>query len=651
MEIYLLGILILSAGGILSLFFNEKFKLKIVSFFACLSTALIIPSLFISADKTLGISSIFGEISFATDPLSAFFAGIISIFTSLATIYANGYTAQYFGKNKKTAAHCFFLPVLISAMLLVVTVQNAFYFLIIWEIMSLSSFFLVIFEDEKKEVISAGIKYLIYMHISVIFLILAFVLMINSSGSYNFSDFKAIFVDYPNLKNSVYVLSLIGFGIKSGFFPMHNWLPDAHPAAPSHVSAMMSAVMIKTGIYGILRILTLIGTPTKFMAYSFMGISVITALYAIIYGIGQKDIKKLLAYSSIENIGLIGIGISTALFGKIYDNPYIMTLGLAGCFLHILNHSTFKNLLFMSAGSIYTKTHTRNIEELGGLIKKMPYTGVFFLFGVIAISALPPLNGFISEFLMFSGLINIIGLNSDSNLFIAGILSLASMGLVGTLVILAMTKLYFVSFLGLPRSKKSEKVANDVDKTMLIPMGICSLLTVVIPVSVPYLCKYFLPLNLFGNNTEKISSVITMLSDISLILIGLSAFIAALYGIKRIMTKNSRTYITWGCGYEKVNNRIQYSASSYVAPFLNILTPMLKKIFDVKKPKGFFPEDAHYNSEIKDTEEEYLINPVLKLDEKFLSKFERLQDGNIQHYILYGLIFLILMLTGVLFIQ
>ncbi|MBQ8886634.1 MAG: hypothetical protein IJY61_02925 [Candidatus Gastranaerophilales bacterium] len=651
MEIFFIGILILIFGGIVSLFCPENWKLKVVSAFSCLSSLLILTT--INSFTTTAIEfEPFGQIIFDCDVLSRFFIIVISLVTALVSIYANGYMKPYLNKGKKVASHCFFFPLLTAAMLLVVSVQNVFAFLVIWEIMSLASFFLVIFEDDKKEVLKAGIKYLIYMHISVIFIIAAFVMMSINANSYDFVDIQAMFIQNPHLKDIVFLLAFVGFGTKAGFFPMHNWLPDAHPAAPSHVSAVMSAVMIKTGIYGILRVLQIIDKPTQLIGYTVLFISVITALYGIIYAVNQKDIKKLLAYSSVENIGLIGLGMSVIIFGLIYDLSLITMLGTVGCFMHILNHSVFKSLLFMGAGSVYLKTHTKDMEQLGGLIKKMPYTAIFFLFAAVAICAFPPLNGFVSEFMIYSGLFYMLNINS-STLFIPTILAIASLAFVGTLVILAMSKVYSITFLGMPRSEHAEKVEFDVDKSMLIPMGCMAVLTFIIGVASPFICS-FVPLTSFAKSQDNffydVHSILLILSLISVIVLAMLVFIGLLFFVKKLLTKKSQNYVTWGCGYDKGNNHIQYTASSYASPFTSILTPLFKKIFDVKKPKGLFPKDAHYSSDVEDVEEAYIINPILKFDEKFLSRFERLQDGNIQHYILYGLIFLILVLVGVVFI-
>jgi NADH:ubiquinone oxidoreductase subunit 5 (subunit L)/multisubunit Na+/H+ antiporter MnhA subunit len=298
----------------------------------------------------------------------------------------------------------------------------------------------------------------------------------------------------------------------------------------------------------------------------------------------------------------------------------------------------------MGAGCVYMKTHTKDMEQLGGLIKTMPKTAICFLFAAVAICAFPPLNGFVSEFLMYAGLFDILTINS-STLFILSILAIASLALVGTLVILAMTKVYSITFLGLPRSEHASKVESDVPKTMLFPMGILAALTIIIGLFSP-IFSLLAPAGIFTK--ENLMGIYPDLFIVSLFAFVL--FTTILIFSMFLVRKNKRNYETWGCGYDKGNNHIQYTASSFVSPFTSILTPLFKRIFDVKKPKGFFPTEAHYESSVEDVEEAYIINPILKFDEKFLSKFERLQDGNIQHYILYGLIFLILMLIGVVFV-
>ena len=320
MEYLIIAIGVLLTGSILTLFVKEELKIKICSLFTIIGliTALFPAGFVLKTGKFLNsyieMPTLFGNIFIQIDALSALFIAIISIMGILTSIYAIGYIKPYLNKGFCISSHCFFLMTLLASMLAVVTINHGLYFLIAWEIMSLSSFFLVIFEGNKKEVLKSGIKYLVYMHLSVIFIIAMIAILLNQTNSFYFNDFAKFLTNNTHYANIIFILGFIGFGIKAGFVPFHNWLPDAHPAAPTHVSALMSAVMIKTGIYGILRIILLINIPSKLLAFSVLLISIITALYGILYAISQNDLKRLFAYSSIENIGIIGIGISTGMF-------------------------------------------------------------------------------------------------------------------------------------------------------------------------------------------------------------------------------------------------------------------------------------------------------------------------------------------------
>lgn len=594
--------------------------------------------------KTVNFNQVFGDINFVIDPISAFFIIIILVMGIIGAIYAKGYLEPYINKGKSISSHFMFFTALILSMLAVVTCQNALFFLICWEIMSLSSFFLVIFENENKVTLKAGIKYLIFMHISVLFIIAAFALVSIKAGSYDFNAFTNVLKENSQFTNIIFLLFFIGFGIKAGFAGFHNWLPEAHPAAPSHVSAIMSGVMIKTGIYGIIRILSLIGTPTKFIAYFILIISVITALYGVLYAVGQSDFKKMLAYSTIENVGIIGIGLGTGALGLVYNQPVAAFLGFGGCFAHILNHSVFKNLLFFGAGNVYLKTHAKDMETLGGLVKTTPKTAILFLIGSVAICALPPFNGFISEFLIYFSLFKGLNMGGFFN-FIVLIFAFAGLALVGTIAILCFTKAYSIIFLGLPRSATLKTPDKDCNMFMILPMSFLALIALCIGLFPQYAFKIFAnpasSLMMSFPVMPTLDEPVTILKTISCIVFSLIIFIALLVLLKIFLNKKVETHFTWGCGYNKPNNNMQYTGSSYVSPFLSMLKPLFKKVFDIKKPKNLFPSSAHFSLQIEDIEEAYFINPVLKFDEWFLTKFEKLQNGNLQTYLKYGLIFLV----------
>lgn len=648
MNFYFIGIAILIFGAIFSLFIkNPNTKLKSISAFSILGAInIIIASIktFLTGanDVVFNLGSVFQNVRFSLDNISAFFATIIAIMSTLAIIYSNGYLKPYIEKGKNITAHCLFLIMLMTSMLGVIVCQNALMFLIIWELMSLSSFFLVIFEYEEKEVISSGIKYLVYMHLSVIFIIIFFAMLSIQAHSLDFIYFYGIANENIELANLIFIFGFIGFGIKAGFVPFHNWLPDAHPKAPSHVSAMMSGVMIKTGIYGIIRALEICSVPKLSTIYFVLILATITALYGITYASVQKDIKKMLAYSSIENIGIIGIGFGVYLLATHFEHPIVALIALCGSFAHILNHSIFKELLFLSAGSVYIKTHTKNMELLGGLIKKMPITAICFILGGISICALPPFNGFVSEFLIYMSFIKALDIN-NFGVFIVILFALASLALVGTIAILCFSKTISITFLG--EAKTEHTAQNDNPKSMLIPMGILASLCLILGLFPQFVFKYtLLPASVFidyGCACKQIA----FLSTISKCLLVLFSLILLFILAKKLISNKQTMYSTWGCGYNKPTSKMQYSGASYTSPFLNIVKPLFKRTRDVKKAKGLFPTDAHYETKVDDIEETYIINPILKWDEKFLSKFEIIQNGDIQQYIRFGLAFLALALV------
>jgi formate hydrogenlyase subunit 3/multisubunit Na+/H+ antiporter MnhD subunit len=489
------------------------------------------------------------------------------------------------------------------------------------------------------------------MHISVLFIMFAFALVSLKAGTFDFSGFKDVLAENVHFANLIFMLLFVGFGTKAGFVPFHNWLPDAHPAAPSHVSAIMSGVMIKTGIYGILRTISLIGTPSKSISYTVLIISLVSALYGVLYAICQHDLKRLLAYHSIENIGIIGIGIGVGMLGLAYNHPIVAVLGFAGGILHILNHSIFKELLFLSAGSVYTKTHTRNIEVLGGLIKSMPKSAILFLIGSVAICGLPPFNGFISEFLVYLGMFKGLAIQNFFSCIMI-LFAIAGLALVGTMAVLCFSKAFSIIFLGMPRSEAAQHVKEDASCSMILPMSFLALLTLIIGLCPKFVFDLMLkPVSVLANVSDVcLCEPIELMTTIEIFAGAFVLFVIALIIVKLILTKGKiEMHETWGCGYNRANNHMQYTASSYASPFLSMLNPLFKKVFDIEKPKKLFPQSAHFSLHVEDIEEAYVIEPVLKSDEWFLSKFEGLQSGNIQAYIKYGLIFLLIVIIGSLF--
>ncbi|HWC65019.1 MAG TPA: proton-conducting transporter membrane subunit, partial [Thermoanaerobaculia bacterium] len=328
-----------------------------------------------------------GEAHVGLDALSAFFLLCVFVVSGLAAVYGGGYLRASAG-GRRLAPALFFFDLLVASMGLVAVARDGVLFLVAWEVMSIASFFLVTFDDERPEVRRAGMTYLIASQVGVVFLFVLFALLARS-GSYDFDRLGGVGA-------APFLLALAGFGTKAGFWPAHVWLPDAHPAAPSPVSAVMSGVMIKMGIYGLLRTLTFLGPPPPGWGAALVVVGVVSGLAGVLHALGQHDLKRLLAYHSVENIGIIALGIGIGLLGRSRGNATVALLGFAGALLHVLNHGLFKGLLFEGAGSVLHGAGTREIDSLGGLQRRMPVTALTFLAGSIAICGLPPLNGFVS---------------------------------------------------------------------------------------------------------------------------------------------------------------------------------------------------------------------------------------------------------------
>ncbi len=632
-----ISIILFVFSGLAQTLFKEKYKAIIFTLFSGLATVLgLIPTTITFFQnrtflKTINLNGLIGNVNVVLDPLAAFFVLIILTIGFLAIIYSRKYLEPY---KKDLSTHYFFLGLFIPAMVLVVTVQNILLFLICWEIMSLSSFFLLLFDSEKKEVRQNAINYLISMQIGALFLFCGFILLNLKTGSLNFADFQG------QISNTIFVIFLIGFGVKAGFVPFHTWLPKAHPIAPSHVSALMSGVMIKTGLYGILRILIYMGTPSLFVSYLILFIGVLSAFFGILYAVAQRNYKKMLAYSSIENIGLIAVSLGVAMLGLCYQNNIMAGFGFLGVFAHILNHSIFKSLLFLTAGSIDSKVHTKDCEKLGGLIKPMPYTASLFLIGSIAICALPPFNGFISEIFIYLGMLN--GLASRNHfLYPVLMLSIGILAFVGAMALIAFANMFSTIFLGIPRSENVQEVNNDSPKSMLIPMGILAVFALLIGIfPIFFMSLFIIPCSMFTKTTlpNYILMNISIFNLIFIFLIGVLLVVRILLLKNKVIVKHK----TWGCGYENTNSKMQYSNYSFSRTFLGFLTPFFIRELDFKPINELFPQKTHFKSTVIDIFEYYIIKPIINFNKFIISKFYWIQGGNIQKYLLYCLIFLLI---------
>lgn len=587
-----------------------------------------------------------GDIPVRIDYLSAWFILVISFTFLTGAWYGFHYLKKYKDQAGNIALHAVAFLLVYTALIDICIVQNGLVMIVFWEIMALGSFIIIIFEHYKKETLKAGLNFLIQSHISILFLTIAFMWVNVETGSFDFNAITSFTFSQPLISGiGLFLCFFIGFAIKAGFVPFHTWLPLAHPAAPAHVSGIMSGVIIKIGIYGILRILLLLKTDMVTIGYFIMTISVITGIYGVMLAIVQHNLKKLLAYHSIENIGIIGIAIGLGCLGIGYGNQMLMICGFGGALLHTLNHSLFKSLLFYSAGNVYQAKHTMDIEKLGGLIKKMPRSAYLFLIGSLAICGLPPFNGFVSEFFIFSGLFN--GLSSNNVLQILFILfAIIGLVLIGGLALICFTKAFGIIFLGTPRDKSHEETI--IEKPLsVIPLYLVALVIVLIGV-VPFLFAPFLvktiqlyipSLNLGAY--AQLERILGNLTSIGWYSIGFIVLTAVLYFIRHLIVSHRENLedTTWGCGYTGETDKMQYTASSFVRTYRKMAEPVLLIRKEKIEASGLYPDQINQVTHPQDKIEKWLIDKPLSFMERFLNRFVFLQNGKIQFYILYGVIF------------
>nr|WP_321404328.1 proton-conducting transporter membrane subunit [uncultured Desulfobacter sp.] len=582
------------------------------------------------------------SLSFHVDGLSAFFLTAIFAVSMMATIYSFHYMEND-DAGIKTGVNYFFFSILIASMALVVTAANILTFMISWELMSLSSFFLVIYSHESAENRKAGYLYFVFSHVGAMFLLAAFGLIYGHTGSFDF----ALMADVPEaVKILIFVFSFIGFGSKAGVFPFHVWLPHAHPAAPSHISAVMSGVMIKTGIYGILRIYTILDFHSPIFGYITLMAGVVSGILGVVYALSQHDIKRLLAYSSMENIGIILIGLGVGMIGAATGNPLVAVLGFGGGILHVLNHSMFKSLLFMGAGMVLHQTGTRTIDALGGLLKGMKITGTTAIIGSLAICGLPPFNGFVSEFLIYMAGFKAIPLGSVS--FAMSIFAIIGLAVIGGLALACFTKVIGVVFQGEPRTKAAENVKEH-GFTMLLSMGVLAAACLTIGVYPKVFINMALkavqalgldygqvPVEPFGQITCNISFGALLFIVLLLVIMGIRSFY---YRNKTITTSG-----TWGCGFTQPTVKMQYTGSSYAGSIVEFFSAAAPLTEDHPPIKGRFPLKTHYRSYINDIAELHLNNAVVRPVFYLFDKLRWMQHGDIHLYIGYILLAIILLL-------
>jgi hydrogenase-4 component B len=599
------------------------------------------------------------------DPLSAFFVLVISLVGVAVSVFAVGYVREFYGRHSIGALGALYNAFLLS-MTLVVLADDGFFFLVVWEIMSLVSYFLVVTEHEKAEVRYAGFFYLIMTHVGTAFIIVTYLVFYQQAGSFSFEAFRNPSEPLPQgLRSVVFVASLIGFGTKAGIVPLHVWLPYAHPAAPSHVSALMSGVMIKTAIYGMVRVYFdfLGGEFPWWWGFVVLTVGAVSALLGVMYALMEHDLKSLLAYHSVENIGIILMGIGAGMIFQSYGLTQLAALGLLAGLYHTVNHAMFKGLLFLGAGSLLYATHTRNMEEYGGLIRKMPWTAFFFLVGAVSIAALPPSNGFVSEWLTFQSLFLSFQI---PDLLVKMMLPIgaAMLALTGVLALACFAKAFGISFLAMPRSVHARN-AREVPVAMRVGMAglavVCVLLGVAPMVVVPVIDRVTAPLigvsiadkvlaegglalMPMGVGSAAISTPV--LGLLLALLVPVAWLMAVVIGGKL----RKRFYKTWGCGIT-LKPRMEYTAAGFAQPikqvFSTIYRPTVKLETELLEESRYFAKRMHFETHIEPVFQKYLYDPVVRSLNAVADRLRVVQTGSLQLYLSYIFVTLLILLLWV----
>jgi hydrogenase-4 component B len=581
-----------------------------------------------------------GGLHFQIDALSAFFLLPAFGLSLVAAIYGRSYLAGR--SDRHGIAGCWFHSnVLTASMAAVIAAHDGLLFLLCWEIMALSPFFLVMFDERKAAVRHAAWTYLAATHLGTAFLLVLFVLLGGAAASSDFDAYRSVLQNNPGLASLVFVLAVIGFGSKAGIVPAHVWLPEAHPAAPSHISALMSGAMIKVGIYGLVRMLTLLGPPQPWWGWLLIAIGASSGVLGVLFAVAQHDLKRLLAYSSVENVGIILLGIGIGVLGLATGMLPLAVIGFAAGLSHVVNHSVFKGLLFLGAGAVQHGAHSLDFERLGGLLKRMPWTGAAFLIGATAIIGLPPLNGFIGEFLLFySGFLAIV--QPAPTIALAGLVAIVAMGLISGLAAACFAKAFGVAFLGLPRSAEAG-AAHDAAPPMRLAIALLAVLCVVVGLTAPLI------IGVFGNvvaaatgipasDTRAQLAIVTgpLAATVTVFAVAITlALLIWLFRARLLAARRLGSGPVWGCGYLFPSTHMQYTASSFAQPVTAQFHLFIRNRETLVPPAGYFPPSASYSSDSGDPWLRLLFGPTFRWFDRIVGRLNLLQHGHIHVYVLY----------------
>jgi formate hydrogenlyase subunit 3/multisubunit Na+/H+ antiporter MnhD subunit len=666
------AVLLLLFTGFVSLLLHRRQGLMITVCFsiACVASALAIFAGFysVSSGSTSQVIIAVGlpDLPFhlRLDPLAGFFMTVVGLLSLIVSVYSFGYVRHISAKRPVTRLVIFY-ALFLAGMLMVVLADDALFFLISWEVMAAASYFLVMFEDERVENRRAALLYMVVAHVGAIAILLSFGIM--SGLATGFEGFHGYTFDAmrqaqfpPQWATAAFLLAFFGFGAKAGIIPLHVWLPEAHPVAPSNISALMSGVMLKTAIYGMVRVaFDLIRTFPWWWGALVLIVGLLSAVMGVLFALMQNDLKRLLAYSSVENIGIILIGIGLAMIFTSFQMPLLAGLALIAGLYHVLNHAMFKGLLFMGAGAVIHATHERNMERMGGLIHVLPWTSALFLVGCVSISGLPPFNGFASEWLTFQAFLLSPSLPSPLMKLLIP-MGAALLALTAALSAACFVKAFGITFLGHWRGPHNPHI-HEVNLPMRLGMIMAAILCLVLGILPTIMIDWMdkVPEQLVGTSIGQTAGAFGWMwltpvarehasySGPIVFLVILSVIVVA-WLLLHVRKGSIRRVPLWDCGFEKVTVRMQYTSTSFAMPIRRIFGFMFtireQVRLDPRAAHRLFPGTIHYYLRVRDRFQVWLYRPLITASFRISRLVGRLQQGRIQAYLIYSFVTIIILL-------
>ncbi|HET8723363.1 MAG TPA: proton-conducting transporter membrane subunit [Anaeromyxobacteraceae bacterium] len=602
------------------------------------------------SDLVLPWSEPLGAFHLRLDPLSAFFLAALFAVAGPASAFGATYMRPQVGR-RPLGRFVLAYGLLLVSLSLVFAAADAVLFLVAWEVMTVTSFVLVTFEDERAATRRAGFVFLVASHVGTAFLVALFLLLSRGAGGFDFLRFESMRHARAIAPGLLLALGLVGFGTKAGIVPLHVWLPEAHPAAPSHVSAVLSGVMIKTGVYGMLRLLGFIPPPGMGAGVLLGVIGLGGALAAITLTLGQEDVKKALAYSSVENVGLVFLGIGLAVAAGAAGHPVVAALGMGGALFHVWNHALMKGLAFLGAGNLVHAAHSQDLERMGGLLARMPRTGALFLVAAASLAALPPLAGFASEWLLYLGLLRAGATAGSAASSLVAYLAVAVLALVGAIAAISFTRISGVALLGAPRSAEAAR-AHEAPAGGWAPLAVLAAGCVAFGLFPAWPLRVVAPVAAQLGMIEAprvLGGAAEMAAAPRVVFLVLLAVMGGLYALRSRLGSSAAggSADTWGCGFAAPTPRMEYTASSYAQLFLSSLVPRaLRPRAHLQPPRGAFPGKGTFRTESQDPARTRLFDPLFRVAGDRMSRLRRFQAGRLNLQLLYTLLTLVGLLAA-----